>query len=300
MSSNTMKKLAFGVSAAVMMMMYSPPLRAETITISVAANFADTLTALTNSYIANVDPSADFIFKVGATTTLENQIISLGNTGAGQADLFLAANTDAPQDLYTNYSSLVVGSPFTYAQGFLVLWSNTNGVNISGGLPNPFTDDFVIANPSTAPYGLAATQLMAGSPWFYTSPIPGGHVFTSTNIGTTYQAVYDTTYKYGFVAASQVCTYHPDTTPPSKTYTGTSHHAYDSGYSAIIQNGIEINRTTRTSGETDLLNDFVAYLSSTDGLTIIQSYCYATPSADKSKSVKMPAKAKAKALEPAR
>jgi molybdate transport system substrate-binding protein len=290
MLRGTLKTLAMGVSAACLMM-YPAASRAETITIYVAANFVNTLNQLTNDYTNNIDPTASFTIVSGATSTLENTIIALGNTGTGQADLFLAADTAAPQDLYTNHSGLVVGSPFNYAQGYLALWSSpANPVDISAGLPNPFNANFVIADPTTAPYGTAAQQLMAGPPWNYTSPIPGGYVYTSTNIGTTYAAVQAGTYGYGFVALSQVCTYDPNT--GTKTFAPSYHYEYDSGYTALIQAGIEINRTTRTPGETDLLNNFVSFMSSTQGLSDILSFCYTTPSFDIKKSHKMAPKKK--------
>jgi molybdate transport system substrate-binding protein len=284
MQSIFMKKLAVGISAACLLACASD-VHAGTITIYAASNLQqDLLPQLMSDYQTYVDPTANFNVTYGATATLESTIISLGNSGSGQADLFLAANTAAPNDLYTNYNSLVTGSPFNYAQGYLVLWSNSSS-DVSGGLPNPFNTNFVIANPTTAPYGTAAQQLMAGAPWNYTSPIPGGYVYTSTDIYSTYTAIANQTYAYGFVAQSLVCTY--DGT--NYYFSGNSYYWYSSGYTPLVQAGIVINRTGQ---DTDLTNSFVSFLSSAQGLADIQSYCYSTPGYDIKKAVMMKPKSK--------
>ncbi|WP_157234754.1 substrate-binding domain-containing protein [Methylosinus sp. LW4] len=285
MSITKFTKLTSAVFAAVLTSYSSA--NATTIAIYTAANFNGTLSALISKYQATIDATAAFTVTSGATATLESNIISLGNTGTGQADLFFSAdashaeaveNYNSPNHtLVVPYTSSPLQYSWRYAQGYLVLWSN-NGTNVSGGLPNPFNANFVIADPTTAPYGTAAQQLMSGSPWYYSSTIPGGYVHTASTIGTTFTAVQNGTYAYGFVAASQVCTYDPNTS--TKTYTnGGSNGAYpyNSGYSDIIQKAVKINRTTRTTAESNLLDDFVSFLSSTDAQNIILSYCYTIP-----------------------
>jgi Bacterial extracellular solute-binding protein len=94
----------------------------------------------------------------GSTGTLESQITGGNSLGV---DLFLAADNAHPQDLATNHSSLVAGSSFNYAIGTLVFWSNTSGVNVtcSGGGSCGYNSstylNVAIADPSTAPYGVA-------------------------------------------------------------------------------------------------------------------------------------------------
>ncbi|BBU64312.1 molybdate ABC transporter substrate-binding protein (plasmid) [Methylosinus sp. C49] len=189
------------------------PARAS-ITIAVAANFTLPLQDLLASW-GSLEGYTGTFFS-GATATLEQQIIS--NT-ATHYDLFLAANTAAPNDLYSNYSTRVINPPFNYAEGGLVLWSGpSKSVNITSGLPYPVTTDLLIAGPSTAPYGFAAYTLLNDSPWsagFTTStgPFPGsgnatqGHVYLGGNIGSTYNNLLNNTSNkdYGFIAKSDVC-----------------------------------------------------------------------------------------------
>ena len=80
-------------------------------------------------------------------------------------DLFLAADTAHPQDLATNFPTLVVaGSTFNYAIGTLVFWSNTSNVDVtcatgSCGYNASVYSKVAIANPSTAPLlGLTSTR----------------------------------------------------------------------------------------------------------------------------------------------
>jgi molybdate transport system substrate-binding protein len=291
-------RIAISLGAAVLLLASSFVAHAQTtITIYVAANFADPLALLISDYGTYVDPTANFTVVSGATRDLKNQIISLGNTGVGQADLFLAADEAAPADLATNYSGLVVGSPFTYAQGSLLLWSSIyNELDVSGGLPYPITQNLVVANPTTAPYGHAAAEVLASSPWVITT-IPSGYVYTASNIENTYLAVAAGSYSSGFIAQSASCTYSGGVynfNPNGITYSYKQYLYNDPShpYHPLIQNGIEINRTTRTSDQTALLNSFVSFLSSAQGLADIQYFCYTTPAADIKKSVRMMPKGK--------
>ena len=260
-------------------MMYSPAYATQ-IKIGVAANFASTLNAIISSFKNYYSPTNySFVVSVDSTTNLKNAIISGGATGP--YDLFLSADFAAPQDLYINHSSLVAGSPFLYANGSLMLYSGpVNTVNISAGLPSPLTADLVIADPTKAPYGKAAAQVLASTPWSITT-IPSGHVFTRPNINATYAAVQAGTYASGFVAKSAICQY----TGGSEHYVaGTYHHEYlysdaSHPYSQIKQYSIEIALSRAADQETELTN-FINFLTGSGtslGTAIIQKYCYILP-----------------------
>jgi len=109
----------------------------------------------------------------GATATLEANIIA-GNTRG--VDLFLAADTATPQDLLVNHFDLVTpynnsSTPplytFNYAQGILALLTNIRGLDLScetgtcGYNPDVFST-VAIADPSLAPYGVAAQSVLVG------------------------------------------------------------------------------------------------------------------------------------------
>ncbi|WP_198033014.1 substrate-binding domain-containing protein [Methylosinus sp. PW1] len=274
-----MSVLAAGVSAAVLAM-HSPAQATTTITVGVAANFSGPLSSIITAFHNYYYPSYDFAVNTISKSTgaLESDIISGGTTGP--YDLFLAADKSHVDDLVTTHSSLVypyTTSPsslyeFHYASGALELYSDNT--NVSSGLPNPFNTDFVIADPTNAPYGHAAQQLLAGSPWYYTSAIPGGYVHTASNIDNTYAAIQAHTYAYGFVAKSQICSFDGTT----YTFTGNSHHSYTTGYDPISQYGVEIAISSRTPDQQDELDKLVDFiLNNSTAQSIIRSYCYTYP-----------------------
>ncbi|HMK88688.1 MAG TPA: molybdate ABC transporter substrate-binding protein [Methylocystis sp.] len=242
--------------------------------ISIAAA-ADLEKVLTNLIIPKFEAATGgtVLVTFSASGTLEDQIIAK----SPQYDLFLSADKTRPETLYTSYPSLVVGAPFFYAQGTLELWSPS--VNISSGLPVPLTTNIVIANPATAPYGLAAgtvLQELGVLPSPLPTTWPYGDVYDSTNIYTTYEAIVAATYKYGFVSQSLIC----QESNGVKTFpSGTYHHTYPYNqtptYSVIDQWGIEIANANRTAAETTLLNEFVAYITGSGaGTAYLVDYCF--------------------------
>lgn len=276
MFGSRIRALILGVTAA-SSLMFSPAYATTTIKIGVAANFSATLNAIIASFQNYYNGSGyTFVVTVDSTTNLKNAIIAGGATGP--YDLFLSADFAAPQDLFANHASLVVGSPFKYAVGSLELYSGpVNTVNISAGLPSPLATNIVIADPTKAPYGKAASQVLASSPWSITT-IPSGFVFTRPNINSTYSAVQGGTYAYGFVAKSAICQYYSG----SEHYVaGTYHHEYlynDAAhpYSQILQYGIQI-ALSRTAAQNTELSNFINFLTgvgTTLGTAIIQKYCY--------------------------
>jgi ABC-type molybdate transport system substrate-binding protein len=136
----------------------------------------------------------------GATSTLASYIIS-GNKL--KVDLFLAADTATPLDLLTNHLKLVTPynnsfTPplytFNYATGILALLSNTPGVDLSCATGtcgyNPSVYSAVsIADPSLAPYGVAAQTVLTGR-YDLMPPLSSNHlVHEYPNITATYNAL---------------------------------------------------------------------------------------------------------------
>ena len=75
-------------------------------------------------------------------------------------DLFLSADMKYPEQLYNRGYTLE--APSVYAYGSLVLWTLKkkyldNGLN---SVTNPEIKTIAIGNPSTAPYGMAAVQVL--------------------------------------------------------------------------------------------------------------------------------------------
>ncbi|MGJ4942741.1 molybdate ABC transporter substrate-binding protein [Bradyrhizobium sp. HKCCYLS1011] len=268
---------------------------AANINVSVASNFYNTGTA-GSSAIADLiaafqtaNPGSTVtVVQNGSTGTLESQIT--GGNGLG-VDLFLAADTAHPQDLATNFPSLVTASPFNYAVGTLVFWSNTSGINVtcSGGGSCGYNSstylNVAIADPSTAPYGVAANTLLTGRyglhPPLSTNPL----VSEFSNIDTTFAAVKNQTVTVGFVALSQICqggTYPTSGSALVYPPTDTSVSPVVFNYNPIVQAGITIAHT-RTPAQNAVLNAFVAYLTDhttsppSQMITTLTNYCYSVP-----------------------
>jgi molybdate transport system substrate-binding protein len=291
----SIKRLMQGGVAAAVLTASSFGAHAANINISVASNFYI-------SGVAGNSPIADLIaafqtanpgstvtvVQNGSTGTLESQITGGNSLGV---DLFLAADTAHPQDLATNFPSLAAGSPFNYAIGTLVFWSNTSGVNVtcSGGGSCGYNSstylNVAIADPSTAPYGVAANTVLTGRyglhPPLSTNPL----VSEFSNIDTTFAAVQNQTVTVGFVALSQIChggSY--PTTGSALVYppTDTSVSPVIFNYNPIVQAGITIVHT-RTPAQNAVLNAFVAYLTDhttsppSQMITTLTSYCYSVP-----------------------
>jgi len=157
----------------------SPPPKKTNINLAVASNFYgfppdnSAITDLINAFESANPQYTVTVVDNGATATLASHIID-GNEL--KVDLFLAADTETPLDLLTNHFSLVAPynasfTPplyiFNYATGILALLSNTPGLDLScetgtcGYDPKKY-DTVTIADPSLAPYGVAAQTVLTG------------------------------------------------------------------------------------------------------------------------------------------
>jgi len=311
LSSNT-KQLMLGAASAAILMSSSFAAHAKTnINLAVASNFYgvppsnSAITDLINVFEMDNPNYKVTVVDNGATATLASHIIS-GNTL--KVDLFLAADTATPLDLLTNYFYLVAPYnsafrpplyTFNYATGILALLSNTPGVDLScatgtcGYVPDPNVYKTVaIADPSLAPYGVAAQTVLTGR-YDLMPPLSGNPlVHEYPNITAAFNAVIAQTDPVGFVAMSAICSNGSYPTPGN----GTSALAYFSiesssvpgilinNYNPLTQAGIAI-RNRRTPAQNTELEDFVAFLTdfttspSPDSpmITTLKKYCYSAP-----------------------
>jgi molybdate transport system substrate-binding protein len=92
----------------------------------------------------------------GSSATLAQQLAN----GAPQ-DVFLSADTAHPQQLVE--SGIAIGPPVPYARGVLVLWARNDSplqpISLAT-LESPQLTRLAIANPTHAPYGLAAQEAL--------------------------------------------------------------------------------------------------------------------------------------------
>lgn len=131
-----------------------PALAGEKIYAGVAANYIQPFKELSNSFEAKTG------IKVEATFTSSGTLYSQVINGA-PFDIFFSADEERPARLYKEGFA---EKPFTYATGQVILWSAKKDFCKAGdwtlALKNESIKKIAIANPATAPYGMAAMKAL--------------------------------------------------------------------------------------------------------------------------------------------
>ncbi len=286
-----LRAAAVGILLSSSFAAYGDNRKTANINLAVASNFYgvppsnSAITDLINAFTTANPNYTVTVVDNGATATLENHIIG-GNSL--KVDLFLAADAATPLDLYLNHFQLVAPynlftnpsddflntssnyhfTPtlyiFNYATGVLALLSNTPGVDVScdpGGTcgydPNTYST-VAIADPSLAPYGVAAQTVLTGR-YGLLSPLSSNSLVDEyPNITATLNAVLAKTDPVGFVAMSAICS--NGNYPTS----GTSALAYFSieggsepgtlvnNYNPLTQAGIAIRKRRTAAQDAEL------------------------------------------------
>ncbi len=163
--------------------------------VAVAANF----TAPMNAIAAEFEKATGnkVVASFGATGQFYAQI----KNGA-PFEVFLAADDTTPAKLESE-QAIKPGSRFTYATGKLALWSAKPGyVDDQGAvLKKGDFSHLSIANPKTAPYGLAATQVIAK---FGLTDALASKIVQGQSISQAHQFISSNNAELGFVALSQI------------------------------------------------------------------------------------------------
>ncbi|MBY6033821.1 molybdate ABC transporter substrate-binding protein [Marinobacter daepoensis] len=233
----------------------SPALMAGEVSVAVAANFTDTTRTLASHFEQETGHTVSASF--GSTGKLYAQI----KNGA-PFDVFMAADIRRPERIEQEGDG-VASSRFTYARGKLALWSPKPEAFDSA--PHYLTEQtfarLAIANPKTAPYGLAAQQALEQmNLWSSLQP----KLVRGDSIAQTFQFVASGNAQAGFVALSQVKAW-----PEEK---GTLWPVPQNYYQPIDQQAILLNRASNN----DAAKAWLAFLKSPAALSIIQDYGYDT------------------------
>ena len=172
----------------------APGVQAEEVQVAVAANFVSTMK----------DIAAEF-----EKTSKHSVQITAGSSGkfyaqiknAAPFEVFLSADDERPK-LLEDEGLGVKGSRFTYAVGRLVLWSQDPAlVTGQDTLKTAMFKHLAIANPKTAPYGVAAMQAMIKlGVWESLQP----RIVMGENLGQTVGFLESGNAELGFLALSQV------------------------------------------------------------------------------------------------
>ena len=227
---------------------------ADEVQVAVAANFTAPIQSIAKDF--EKDTGHKLVASFGATGQFYAQI----NNGA-PFEVFLAADDSTPAKLEQEKQT-VAGSRFTYAIGTLALWSAKPGyVDAQGEVLK--TNDYKhlsIANPKTAPYGLAATQVLAK---LNLTEATKGKLVEGQNITQAFQFVSTGNAELGFVALSQIY-------KDGKVENGSAWIVPSSLHDPIRQDAVILNK----GKDNPAAKAFIDYLKGPKATAVIKSYGY--------------------------
>ncbi len=240
--------------ASIALLLFAGWVMAEKIHVAVASNFTGAIETLSERFEAKTGHTVTLIF--GSTGKHYAQI----ENGA-PFDVFLAADVRRPQRMEQDGIALP-GTRFTYAVGKVVLWSPRVGyvdpkANVleRGGFRH-----LAIANPTLAPYGKAAQEvLQARGVWDELS----GRIVRGENIGQALQFIRSGNAELGFVAWSQV-------KRPGRSVEGSWWEIPQTLYSPIEQQAVLLK-------DSKAARAFLLYIRSDEARDVIRGYGYGTP-----------------------
>lgn len=189
-----MRFARFLAALAAVLLVGAPALAAET-KVAVAANFTEPAKEIAARFKART--GHDAVLSFGSSGQFYTQIAN-----GAPFEVFLSADRERPEKADAEGLS-VAGSRFTYAVGRLVLYSKTPGLVDGRGavLRTGRFEKIAIADPKTAPYGVAALETMRRL-GVEASLRP--RLVQGTSITQAYQFVDTGAAELGFVALSQV------------------------------------------------------------------------------------------------
>ncbi|HGP2848718.1 TPA: molybdate ABC transporter substrate-binding protein [Pseudomonas aeruginosa] len=227
---------------------------ADEVQVAVAANFTAPIQAIAKEF--EKDTGHRLVAAYGATGQFYTQI----KNGA-PFQVFLSADDSTPAKLEQE-GEIVPGSRFTYAIGTLALWSPKAGYVDAKGevLKSGSFRHLSIANPKTAPYGLAATQAMDKLGLAATL---GPKLVEGQNISQAYQFVSSGNAELGFVALSQIY-------KDGKVATGSAWIAPAELHDPIRQDAVILNKGKDNAAAKALVD----YLKGAKAAALIKSYGY--------------------------
>ena len=172
-------------------------LAADTLTVAVASNFIQAARELATEFEAQT--GHEVLFSASSSGKLYAQI-----SHGAPFDVFLSADEERPT-LLAEKGLAVPESRFTYATGQLTLWSVDDsymGKDCAAELKAGRFDKLAIANPRTAPYGVAAEQAMTA---LGLKPAElAARIATGESIAQTLQFVASRSASMGFIATAQL------------------------------------------------------------------------------------------------
>ncbi|MCG6862680.1 MAG: molybdate ABC transporter substrate-binding protein [Chromatiaceae bacterium] len=233
---------------------------AEPLRVAVASNFLMPAKALADRF--EQASGYQVSLSTGSTGKLYAQIVN-----GAPFSVFLAANAAEPRRLEAQ-GKVVAGSRFTYAVGRLVLWSRDPAQLAAGDgadlIRNGEFARLAVANPKTAPYGMAALQAMQA---LGLDPATlGRRLVRGENVSQVYQFTASGNADLGFVALSQVSN-------PEKPAAGSYWLVPSDLHEPIEQQAVLLDDSPNDEGA----RLFFDFLKGPKSRELIARYGYGTP-----------------------
>jgi molybdate transport system substrate-binding protein len=245
------KRFAFAITVG--FGLCSVAVQADEVSVAVAANFTDA----TRDIVPLFEKATGHTVKVsfGSTGKLYSQI----EYGA-PFEVFLAADSKRPRKAEAQ-GLAVEGTRFAYAIGKLALWSPKPGAfdDAEAYLKKSSFKRAAIANPKTAPYGLAAQQVLEHlGIWSAVQ----NKLVRGDSIAQTFQFVATGNADVGFVALSQVTAW--------KDSKGTAWEIPQAYYAPIEQQAVLLEK----GRDKPAAKAFIDFLKGDEARAVITGYGY--------------------------
>ncbi len=225
----------------------------EKVVVATAANMKSAMATLTKAYTHKT--GVEFELIVGSSGKLTAQIME-----GAPFDIFIAANMKYPEAVYTGGKAQ--NAPRIYANGKLVLWSMVGNTPVSiAALTDSAIGHIALANPKTAPYGVAAKEVLQH---YGLMEVLKPKLVFGESIGQTDQFIISQAAQIGFTALSTVLS-------PEMKGKGSWVTIDPSLYSNISQGVVLINRNEGANPDTQGFYDF---LFSNETKEILKEYGY--------------------------
>jgi molybdate transport system substrate-binding protein len=254
MSQLIFKKLLVAISVVCVLVSCSEKKKA-TITIATAANMQFAMNEITTKFFQQTGVKCEVI--VSSSGKLTAQI----KEGAPY-DIFISADLKFPNELFV--SGFTIAKPTVYAYGKLVIWTLNENIQPSFEiLKSNQIKHIAVANPKTAPYGLAAEEVLKKEGLFQQieEKLVYGESIAQTNQFITTQAA-----EIGFTAKSVVLS-------PNIKGKGTWIEINNTTYAPISQGVVLLKNGT---GNKNHAQQFFNFLLSAEGREILNNFGYST------------------------
>jgi molybdate transport system substrate-binding protein len=250
-----MKKILLPVFAAVIILV-SFRQQQPKVSVAVAANVQFAMQQLKTQFEKETGIELDV--SIGSSGKFTTQI----EQGAPY-DVFVSADVSYPTTLYKE--GLTVDSPKVYANGLLVLWTARTDIKPSADLKLLLTDDvkkIAIANPKTAPYGVAAVEALK---YYQLYDQVQSKLVYGESIAQTNQYITTLSADIGFTAKSVVLA---DEMKGKGAWVDVDPKAYD----PIAQAAVVLKHGKDTNA--DASQKFYNFLYSAEAKAILKQYGY--------------------------